>query len=356
MCNFFPMSGIKRCNKNFLIPRSWEKGGVMKKAYTIRANIHTIEIVTDKRINASQQLKRIEESGTAIDREIAKKIRACIRGGTGLERRKFILNMNKWSGDNKNTWNYAEFMENLATLTKYLEIENAYTITRVDMKFDSSDPKFYEENKKLVRFWMTAIADGTEQANMWLSLDGRTLEQRSFKLWADDRSFELEYYDKDLESFGKDPSKARIEFHIMGKFAPEQLQEAINTRIDDLWLNHTGVALDDDCYDLSLKPTQERQNAALINLWKSGNYKNLHRFIEQDRVREVLFTRGQLVLLLSQLARDTELNISIVNPQKWIDKHNNRYGKIEFVKESDIDELWKCLEDAKQCYFDEFWR
>lgn len=342
--------------QKLLVPRSWEKGGAMKKVYTIRANIHTIEIMTDKRLNVNEQLKRIQESGAASDQAIVKKIRECIRGNTSFTQRKFILNMNKWNGAKENIWNYAEFMENLATFTKYLGIGNAYTITRADMKFDSSDPKFYEENKKLVRFWMTAIADGTEQANMWQSLDGRTLKQRSFKLWASDRSWELEYYDKDQESSGRDPSKARIEFHIMGKFAPEQLEAAINTRIDDLRLNHTGIALDDDCYNLSLEPTQERQNAALIGIWKSGSYKNLHRFIEQDRVREVLFTRGQLVLLLSQLARDTEANIAIKNPQKWIDKHNNRYGKIEFVKESDIDELWQCLEDAKQCYFDEFWR
>ena len=329
---------------------------MIEKATTIRANIHTIEIKTDKKINVKEKINQIQEGGVARDQTIAKKIQDCIRGTIGYKRQKFILNMNKWNGSRENTWNYAEFMENLATLTKYLGIENAYTITRADMKFDSSDPQFYEKNKKLVRFWMTAIADGTEQENLWQATDGRTIEQRSFKLWESSNSWEIEYYNKDLESSGKDPSKARIEFHIMGKFAPDKLETAINTRIDDLRLNHTGIALDDDGYDQSLKPTQERQNSALIALWKSGNYKNLHRFIEQDRVREVLFTRGQLVLFLSQLARDAETNVSITNPQKWIDKHNKTYGKIEFVKEADVNELWQCLEDAKQCYFDEFWR
>ncbi len=327
------------------------------KAFTVRANIHTMEILTDNSINASKLLREYKQNGTDEQADTARRIDSCIemasfRGRSNAEKngRNFILNLNKWYGEKENIWFYSEFVEILETVATYLNIKGRYVIKRVDVKFDSSDSDFYEENKKLVRFWMTAIADGMKEKNMWQAWDSKRLRQRSLKLWGKDRSYEIEYYNKEMESNGTDQSKGRLEFHFTGKMTIEKMTQAIDARLANLQCK-TGVPLDTDEWTTSLEPTKDSINATLMELWKNAQCDNLHRFIERDAVQEVLFTRQQLVKLLCQIAEESNGTISMSDPEKWIDKHNKTYGRIQFVRDRDIDDLWNCITDAKDIFF-----
>ena len=219
----------------------------MYKKYTIRANIHTLEIRTDVKVDVSARIR-----GYAIkDPEKAEAVNRCIegkftRGNQNAEKngRYFILNLNKWDGNN--IYFFSEFVERLKDLEEVLHIKNKYKITRFDLKFDSSDPESYEENSKLFRLLMALLAEVMNVRNYWKAEDGATLEQRSIRL--NSCGWDLEYYNKAIESNGEDEAKARLELRLMdSQNGFEDLQKAIEARMDAFYLAMVG---DDGKFDV----------------------------------------------------------------------------------------------------------
>lgn len=320
------------------------------KWHTVRTNIHTLEIKTDSQLNATQILKQYADT----DPETAARVNSCIntkasRMNANAEKigRTFILNLNKWDGDN--LFLHSEFMEKLRIMEKVLGIGGKYSVVRCDLKFDSADLEFYERNKKLVRLMLMAIAYGKKVRNVWRAEDGVTLEQRSFKINAS--SFDIEYYDKRIESEGTDPSKARLEMRFTGDMEPERLEDSLEARMMDLYM-HTGAEqTDENAWCIDVSPILTQCNEVLLREWNTGKYRNLHGFVDQKNLQEVLFTRGQLAMLISRIARESDGAVKVTDTQKWIDNHNARYGKIEFVRAETVNAFWECLMDAQTRYF-----
>ena len=317
--------------------------GKISNLYTVRANIHTFEIETFEKINVTKMLEQYARD----ELETAKRINACIKAtnnrfGRGAKTgKRFILNLNKWFGTD--IFYFSEFTEILKTITDVLGIGGNYKIIRCDMKLDSTDDEFYERNKKLVRLMLTAVANGYSLKNIYRAEDGATLEQRSFRVVAS--NWDIEYYNKNIESEGKDPSKARLELRLMNnKNGITDLQNAFGSRLTDIFL-HMG-----DGETADLLPVLEQSNEVLFDKWVEGGYKNLHIFLEQRNLQEIMFTRSQLVMLIERISASGLLDKKITNIQKYIDNHFNRYSRITFVNESQMTEFWQGLIDAKDNY------
>lgn len=315
----------------------------IKNDYTVRANIHTIEIATEETINVTQILadygKQCPEQSEAIDRCINLKV---ARGKQTVKKcgKSFILNLNKWDGEN--ICLYSEFNEKLQMIMNILGIAGKYKIVRADLKFDSTDPEFYERNKKLVRLILTVIANEEKVKNFWRAEDGATLEQRSLRVNAS--SWDLEYYNKTIESNGEDVAAARLEYRYSNtKDGIKILADTFEIRMTDLFMS----MIDED-NEISVQGTLEKCNQQLLKYWESGKYKNLHYFVSQERYQEIMFTRGQLAALI---ARIEQREGKETNTRKWIDNHNRRYSKLDFVRAEDIADFWECLRNARIKYF-----
>lgn len=313
----------------------------MYKKYTIRANIHTLEIRTDEKVDVSARIR-----GYAIkDPEKAEAVNRCIegkftRGNQNAEKngRYFILNLNKWDGNN--IYFFSEFVERLKDLEEVLHIKNKYKITRFDLKFDSSDPESYEENSKLFRLLMALLAEVMNVRNYWKAEDGATLEQRSIRL--NSCGWDLEYYNKAIESNGEDEAKARLELRLMdSQNGFEDLQKAIEARMDAFYLAMVG---DDGKFDVDR--VYQKANEALLKYWKTGRYRTMQRFLAQERFQEILFTRRQLIILLNKMVPSEKRN-----GNRWIDKYCKTHGSFGFVQRGELAECWESLLVARDNYF-----
>lgn len=312
----------------------------MYKKFSLIANIHTLEIRTNEKLNVSAKLR-----GYAIKHpEEAEAINRCIdgkftRGNQNAEKigTYFILNLNKYDGE---IYFFSEFLERLRTIEEVLHIQGQYKITRADLKFDSSDPDFYEKNKKIVRLLMALIADSMNVRNYWRAEDGATLEQRSLRI--NTCCWDLEYYNKAIESNGTNNARARLELRLMdSQNGFDDLGKAFEARMNEF---HGEMIGETGRFDV--QRVLEKTNEELLKYWRTGRYSTIQRFLMQERYNEVLFTRGQLLPLLDKMKPSIKRN-----GNRWIDKYCKTHGSFGFVQRGELKEFWDCLADARDKYF-----
>lgn len=329
-----------------------------RKDYTVRANIHTMEIKTTQKINVSKILEDIAKSGNG---ELAARINKCVTINTTKINPKapkygqtYILNLNKWYKDGSEIYLYSEFTEILKQITTALGIEGCYNVSRVDLKFDSSDPNYYEENKKLIRLVINQMSDSLNKPNVWISTDSHTLEQRSLQ-WRTN-SEQLEYYNKRLESNGESPTAARLELRLVNriKFNKDanrsegirDIRAAFEAELYKLmW-----AVVDPETGKPDVAMTYTRSNEKLLDYMKKENYTSAIEFLRQREFRELIFTRPQLKQFLRMTYSEDGAKVD-----EWIRNHVDRKGsklsKRDFCDARDIPKFFNCLMTASEKFF-----
>lgn len=115
----------------------------------------------------------------------------------------YTMNPNKYGST---ICSLADFTQTMEHICDELEISD-FNIVRLDVAINSPVP--YERFYKINNYLKELYAAFLNENNSYLTM-GADLKKRSLKVT--NRDFELEIYDKDQESKGKDPAKTRIEF------------------------------------------------------------------------------------------------------------------------------------------------
>ena len=116
-----------------------------------------------------------------------------------------IVNVNNLNGE---LTSYEDYEQAMTEITNEIGIKEYWT-TRVDMKFDSYDEEHYVKYAKLYRLLISMIAVTYNVKNCYRSVDLFTEQQLSVAI--KNSEFEIENYDKNRESGGKNPAKSRLE-------------------------------------------------------------------------------------------------------------------------------------------------
>lgn len=306
--------------------------------YSVSANIHTLELTILGELNVddaiSSYAQNHPEDANSAD---LWRVQKCIRSvWTNKIKNKFLtvmtLNLNKWDG--QNIWKYSEFCAVLDRIKEILDIGSRAKLTRIDMKFDSEDPNFYEQHKKVASL---LLADrrvlNDKIPNFWRGWDENSLENRSIKLQT--ASFEIEYYNKAIESGGKDPAAARFEIRNIDR---AHGIDSVETGFRDI--------LSDLMAGISKEPeVLAAYNDVLYKKWQTGNYKRPDWFLMQDRIAEYIFTRSQADELMARIHNET-----VEQGHKFMANYNDRKRKIPFLTKRETSHFLRILMSAAEKY------
>ena len=304
------------------------------KMRSILANIHTMEIKTENAVDVGKALDKYVLTHPS-EKETAEKVGRCIN--TEISRinknakkmgKTFILNLNKWYGEHENIYLYSEFCEVLQIVTDALGITGRYKITRVDLKFDSQDPNYYEVHRKLFYLLLRDVQHKTNERNFWIGTDAKTMRTRSIRIIRNG-AFEFEYYNKEIESGGEDPAAARFEIRaISGKNGITNIRDCMNMLYEE-W--QAGKYTFD-------KTAKE---------WQRDDYKHLYQFLDNERISDRIFSASMAIDLIQKIYGGTKTQAA-----KRLENYNNSRGKLITYRQNMTIHLVERLEDAAQRYFD----
>ena len=159
----------------------------------------------------------------------------------------------------------ANFEETMEHIFDELEI-NEYQIVRLDVAINSPEPyeRFYKINNYIKELYSTYLNEN----NSYLTM-GADLKKRSLKVT--NRNFELEIYDKDQESKGKDPAKTRIEFRykrLHKNQSPEDVLKSVCRVLDALpnYISELNKKKIDQLYAEYLKENEKNYEGRVTSL------------------------------------------------------------------------------------------
>lgn len=138
-----------------------------------------------------------------------------------------VINPNKYNGE---IYKLSKFNEVFNLILEELEITN-YNINRIDVAFNTEIP--FEECYKLSSYLNNLDATRTNAVNHYYT-DDYKMNKRSIKICT--KSYELEIYNKQLESNGRDKANTRIEFRFKNrrKFTAEIAIKTVKKILTDL--------------------------------------------------------------------------------------------------------------------------
>lgn len=138
-----------------------------------------------------------------------------------------VINPNKYKGE---IYKLSEFNEVFSLILEELEITD-YNINRIDVAFNTEIA--FEECYKLNSYLNNLDATRTNAVNHYYT-DDYKMNKRSIKICT--KGYELEIYNKQLESNGRDKANTRIEFRFKNrrKFTAENAIKTIKKILTDL--------------------------------------------------------------------------------------------------------------------------
>lgn len=284
----------------------------MKKVlndYKLTAGIHTISIKTSDEFYATPEMTQINTN---------------LHSGISTIR----INVNKMSGF---VTTYCEFQEKLQIILDTAGIKN-YQLIRVDMCFDSYDSDHYIRYAKLNRLLISMIAEAYTVYNTYRTTDLFTNRQLSVAI-KNPNSFEVENYDKERESKGKDPAKSRFEIRSLrmnGKDIEKEFCYNWDIRFIES-LNH---------YEETLQHYNRELYQAFLNEQKRG--RNIKWSIFFHMYENCIFSRKQAIELLSMLG--------VKNPEERY-KYFKKKHKLETYNFSDIKNIVREIQRARDAFF-----
>lgn len=239
-----------------------------------------------------------------------------------------VLNLHKRYGTYKAITLKNEYISEFVQVMQDINVLNLEDIdfNRVDIALDSNLE--FNEDFKLISFIYELFTTGSRKNSRWSTISLDTLEPNTLNNKS--TSFEIEFYDKELESKGSHTHKARMEFKFIGR----------NYNDFDIYLDNlfNKVKLVEKI-NIVEKTISER----LLRIWNKNKDKkgmNFSKFVsEYDKY---FFTRNVLkqVYELSGMTGDFD------NWLKAFKKHNN----IEFCTKKDVLMVEKYLKKAIRTY------
>ena len=245
--------------------------------YELTAGIHTFCIKTEDTVNKEYILPDGVIKTSSSDLEDKKT--------------KIIINANKLKGF---LHTYSDFVSAFAEILNELQIKN-YDLIRTDMCFDSYDSAHYQKFAKLNRLIISMIAQAYSVKNKYKTNDLFTNKQLSIAI-KNPNSFEVENYDKEYESGGRDIAKSRFEIRSTRmKLKTIEEEFVIN------WNRRFEKAL--FCFDETLG----RYNFELKNIYLEEKSKNPNikwsTFFQM--YQNCIFTKEQAIELLILLGEES---------------------------------------------------
>lgn len=277
--------------------------------YDLTAGIHTISVKTQDTI--------------CVTPEITQHSKNLTNGMTTLK-----INVNKKQGF---VQDYATFCTILNEILLKAGVKN-YDLIRVDMCFDSYDAEYYSKFAKLNRLLISMIAHAYSVRNKYKTSDLFTNKQLSVAI-KNPNSFEVENYDKEYESQGKDIAKSRFEIR-----STRMSSKDIEYEFTEGWNERFMKAL--ACYEETL----QRYNAELIKIYHAENEKQCGlKPTTFFRIYEnCIFTRSQAIDLLSQMGEQ--------NPEEKY-KYIKKKQKLITYTKKDIEFAISELQRARDVFF-----
>jgi len=243
------------------------------------------------------------------------------------------INPNKLMGE---IYTFSEFQTAMETILSGAGITE-YRTVRVDMRFDSYDATHYRKYAKLNRYIISALAVTNKMYNTYLTRKLFTEEQLSVA--TKNSYFEIENYDKDVESHGRDKAKSRLE--IRSKRLLEQAED-IPTLYKENWSRKLDKAI------ANMELVHAKYNEALENEYKSQKdqtprrFRKLIDFLMQNQER--IFCKAQLVDLLTRIGENDD-------PVASAEYYKKKIG-MEYFSQNDVRAAVKEIKRAIHEFFE----
>ena len=259
---------------------------IKMEQYNQIGSIHTATIVTTKTdINTDDLPEEIQNCINAIS--------------TSGNITKIIINPNKLNGD---IFTFSGFKNAMDIITgeNGLNLEEYY-FRRVDFRFDSYDPDFFESYEKLHRYIVALIAVTYKTRNQIESIDLFDLDLKT--IVAKNDYFEIEYYNRDLKNKETgnttEPAKARLELRAKAKnISPGWTMNDLKDVFLSVWISRLEKSI------MNRDLVYQRFNDTLERRYFKDKqkpqkiYRDLTDFLvkHQDRI----FDRKQMIALLDR--------------------------------------------------------
>lgn len=262
-------------------------------------------------------------------------ISGCLRSGyfvdSGVTSCK--INVHRLYGD---IFKYSEFRTALDTITVNAGI-NEYQVTRVDVRLDSYNEKDYKKYSKMNRIIVSLLGTTYQTKNNYKCVDLFNNQQLSISVKND--YFQIEYYDKEKQSCGKDKAKSRLELRSLKVGIPPK---DISNKFIDEWGRRFDKAIG------NYSEMQMRYNRELEQIYLKDRdefprkFKNINSFLMQ--YQECIFTKEQLIDLLSRFEE-------VKNPVNKAKNYKQQYG-VEYYSERDVNEAIDEIKRAVKEFFE----
>ena len=284
--------------------------------YRLTASLHTLSAKTQCEIDTSNT-----------------DVMPCISATTqsnldGTKTTSMIINPNRLHGD---IYNYPDFQTTLETIMKSCGVPE-YKITRADLRLDSFESEDYKRFAKLNKYLISAFAVTYRVRNSYKTTNLFTNQLLSIAV--KNERWEIENYDKDYESEGRDAAKSRLELRSK-RLDDNDLSKEFCKKWDQRW-NEVLKHLDD---------VQEKYNNELLNMYVNNrkDYYNLSAFLMQ--YQDCIFARKQLINLLSQIPE-----IGAEKAERKADNHKRNHP-LEFFSQNDVKKAISEIKRATLEYF-----
>lgn len=258
------------------------------------------------------------------------RVKECLQGSyfsdTGITSCK--INVNRLWGD---IFRYSEFKTALGTVVADAGIDE-YQVTRVDVRLDTYDKDDYKRCSKLNRIIVSLLGTTYQTKNNYRCVDLFNNQQLSISVKND--YFQIEYYDKDRQSQGKDKAKSRLELRSLKVRIPP---EEISDRFIEEWERRLDKSVE------KYKEMQMKYNAELEQIYMRDkdnfprSFKSINSFLMQ--YQECIFTKDQMIDLLQ---RFDEVKNPVNKAKNYKQKYGIEYYSIEDVKQA-VDEIKRAV-------------
>jgi len=209
-----------------------------------------------------------------------------------------------------------------------LEVEKV-ALDRVDIALDTNGYEYTKDFKKML-FAYELLTIKHKKSSRWYTTNLNTLRNNSIKLY--DSRFELEIYDKNLESNGVHPYNVRVEFRY--KRLDKDIakgEEYIHKVIDKV-----------NEMDKHLPMLEENMAKRLIKLYEMDK-ENVRSFSEFVRKYNDYF---YTINILKEVYKSANMKGTCTN---WI-REFRRVNNLEFYTIKDIKELQKAMLKSLKTY------